>query len=76
MEEVIDHPQIEARKALQTIDTPYGQLRFMGNGFQLAHGGGKLDRMGPLLGADNDAILAEAGYSKDEVKALRDSAVI
>jgi crotonobetainyl-CoA:carnitine CoA-transferase CaiB-like acyl-CoA transferase len=76
VEEVIDHPQIEARKALQTIDTPYGQLRFMGNGFQLAHGGGKLDRMGPLLGADNDAILAEAGYSKDEVKALRDSAVI
>ncbi len=76
VEEVIDHPQIEARKALQTIDTPYGQLRFMGNGFQLAHGGGKLDRMAPPLGADNDAILADAGYSKDEVKSLRDSAIV
>ncbi len=76
VEEVIDHPQIEARKAVQTVDTPYGKLRFMGNGFQLAHGGGKLDKMGPSLGADNDAILADAGYSKDEIKSFRDGAIV
>ena len=61
---------------MQTVDTPYGKLRFMGNGFQLAHGGGKLDKMGPSLGADNDAILADAGYSKDEIKSFRDGAIV
>lgn len=33
VEEVIDHPQIAARGALQEIDTPYGRLRFAGSGF-------------------------------------------
>ena len=47
VEEVIDHPQIVARRAVQEIDTPYGRLRFAGSGFQLAHGGGRLDRWRP-----------------------------
>ena len=46
VEEVIDHPQIVARGAVQEIDTPYGRLRFAGSGFQLAHGGGRLDSHG------------------------------
>ena len=32
-----------------------------GSGFQLAHGGGRLDRMAPELGADTDAVLGEHG---------------
>ena len=46
VEEVIDHPQIAARGAMQELDTPYGRLRFAGSGFQLAHGGGRLDTHG------------------------------
>jgi crotonobetainyl-CoA:carnitine CoA-transferase CaiB-like acyl-CoA transferase len=76
IEEIIDHPQLEARKALQKIDTPYGPLRFAGSGFQLAHGGGKLDRMAPRLSEHTDAVLAEAGYSTDEVAALHKAAVV
>ncbi|MDQ8730838.1 CoA transferase [Bradyrhizobium sp. LHD-71] len=70
IEEIIDHPQIEYRKAIQKVDTPYGPLRFAGSGFQLTHGGGKLDRMAPGLSEHTDAVLAEAGYSKDEIAAL------
>ena len=76
IEEIIDHPQLEARKAIQKVDTPYGTLRFAGTGFQLAHGGGKLDRMAPSLSEHTDAVLAEAGYSKDEVAALHKAAVV
>jgi crotonobetainyl-CoA:carnitine CoA-transferase CaiB-like acyl-CoA transferase len=76
IEEVIDHPQIKARAALQTLNTPFGELRFAGSGFRLAHGGGKLDRMAPKLGADVDAILADVGYSKADVAALRAAAVV
>jgi crotonobetainyl-CoA:carnitine CoA-transferase CaiB-like acyl-CoA transferase len=76
IEEVIDHPQIQARKAIQTVDTPYGPLRFAGSGFQLAHGGGRLDRMAPALSEHTDQVLTEAGYGKDEIAALHKASVV
>ena len=71
IEEMIDHPQIKARGAIQELDTPYGRLRFAGSGFKLAHGGGRLDRMAPELGADTDAVLGELGFDAAEIAALR-----
>src|SRR5947209_149377 len=71
VEEVIEHPQIKARGAIQELDTPYGRLRFAGSGFKLAHGGGRLDRMAPELGADTDAVLGELGFDAAEIAALR-----
>ncbi|WP_407121805.1 CaiB/BaiF CoA transferase family protein [Bradyrhizobium sp. STM 3561] len=71
VEEVIDHPQIKARGAIQELDTQYGRLRFAGSGFKLAHGGGRLDRMAPELGADTDAVLGELGFDAAEIAALR-----
>jgi crotonobetainyl-CoA:carnitine CoA-transferase CaiB-like acyl-CoA transferase len=76
IEEVIDHPQIVARDAVQTVDTEYGPLRLMGSGFQMAHGGGKLDHAPPQLGQHADEVLREAGYSADEIATLRSDAVI
>jgi crotonobetainyl-CoA:carnitine CoA-transferase CaiB-like acyl-CoA transferase len=76
IEEVIDHPQIVARGAMQTVETPYGPVRLMGSGFQLAHGGGQLDTAPPELGAHTDEVLREVGYTADQVAALRRDAVI
>jgi crotonobetainyl-CoA:carnitine CoA-transferase CaiB-like acyl-CoA transferase len=70
VEEVIDHPQIVARGAVQEIDTPYGRLRFAGSGFQLAHGGGRLDSMAPELGAHTDEVLTALGYDTNAIAAL------
>ncbi|MGY8662781.1 CoA transferase [Bradyrhizobium sp. UFLA05-109] len=71
IEEIIDHPQIVARGAIQELDTPYGRVRFAGSGFKLAHGGGKLDHMAPELGADTDAVLGELGFDAAEIAELR-----
>jgi hypothetical protein len=76
IEEIIDHPQIAARGAMQTVESPYGPLRFMGSGFQLAHGGGKLDTLAPTPGADTDTVLTGIGYSESDIAALRADSVI
>ena len=76
IEEVIDHPQIVAREAMQMAETPYGPVRLMGSGFQMAHGGGKLDSAPPELGAHTDEVLREVGYSAEEADALRRDGVI
>jgi crotonobetainyl-CoA:carnitine CoA-transferase CaiB-like acyl-CoA transferase len=71
VEEVIDHPQIAAREALQEVDTPYGRLRFAGSGFRLAHGGGRLDSMAPALSAHTDEVLDAIGYDAAAIADLR-----
>ena len=76
IEEVIDHPQIVARDVMQTVDSPYGTLRLMGSGFQMAHGGGRLDTLPPEPGADTDAVLAEIGYDAAAIAALRADDII
>ena len=76
VEEVIDHPQIEARGAMQAVDSPWGKIRLMGSGFQMAHGGGRLDALAPAPGADTDAVLAELGYDEAAIAGLRADAVI
>ncbi|HEY0183843.1 MAG TPA: CoA transferase [Rhodopila sp.] len=76
VEEIIDHPQVAARNVMQTVDSPYGPLRLMGSGFQMAHGGGRLDTLAPEPGADTDAVLSEIGYDAAAIAALRAEAVI
>ena len=76
IEDIIEHPQIQARNVLQTIETAHGPLRFMGTGFQLAHGSGKLDKPAPELGKHTDTILADLGYSTDAIAALHESKVV
>jgi crotonobetainyl-CoA:carnitine CoA-transferase CaiB-like acyl-CoA transferase len=76
VEEIINHPQVVARGALQCVESPYGPMRLMGSGFQMAHGGGRLDTAAPAAGADTDAVLADIGYDAAEIEALRAEAVI
>ncbi|HEX3575102.1 MAG TPA: CoA transferase, partial [Rhodopila sp.] len=76
IEEIIDHPQIAARGVMQTVDSPYGTLRLMGSGFQMAHGGGKLDTLAPEAGADTDAVLAEIGYDAPAIAGLRAEGIV
>jgi crotonobetainyl-CoA:carnitine CoA-transferase CaiB-like acyl-CoA transferase len=74
--EIVDHPQLEHRDVLQTIDSRYGPMRLVGAGFRLEHGGPGIDREPPTLGEHTDEILGEAGYSAEEIARLRRDAVV
>ncbi len=76
VDEVIDHRQIRARDALQEVETPWGRLRFATTGFRMAHGGARLERPAPALGAHTEEVLAAAGYSAEQIAAFREAKVI
>ena len=74
--EIVAHPQLAHRDVLQRVETPYGELTFVGSGFRLAHGGGRVERAAGLPGADADEVLGEAGYGEAEIAGLRQDGVI
>jgi crotonobetainyl-CoA:carnitine CoA-transferase CaiB-like acyl-CoA transferase len=76
IDEIVEHPQLEHRDVLQTIDSRYGPMRLVGAGFRLAHGSPGLDRQPPTLGEHTDEILGEAGYTPTEIEQLRRDSVV
>jgi crotonobetainyl-CoA:carnitine CoA-transferase CaiB-like acyl-CoA transferase len=76
IEEIVEHPQLEHRDVLQTIDSRYGPMRLVGAGFRLEHGSPSIDREPPLIGEHSDEILKDAGYGAEEIERLRRDGVI
>ena len=76
MAEAVAHPQLEHRDVLQTVDSPFGELTLVGSGFRYAHGGGSINRAPVSPGADAEEVLAEAGYSADEIAEFHSDGVI
>ncbi len=74
--DAVAHPQLAHRDVLQEVDGPYGRMQLIGSGFTLAHGGGEVTQAPALLGEHADEILAEAGYSDDEIGEMRNAGVV
>ena len=67
-------PEAVARWMTVELEHPaWGVIRQVGVPFKLSATPASIRIPPPLLGADTDAILAEAGYDADEIRALRDA---
>lgn len=77
--ETLEHPQLETRDLLHRFDSAPGIEGSFGvpvAAFKLAHGGAKIDSPPPRFGEHNDAVLAELGYTADDIAQLRRDGVI
>lgn len=78
-EAALDHPQIRDRGLVATFtDVPGTErdIRVLRPGFKVDGRAPKVDRPPPQLGAHSDDILAEIGYGRAEIAALRQEGVI
>jgi CoA:oxalate CoA-transferase len=70
---VLEHPQVIERELVKTFDQVPGvdrPVRVVRSGFRLASGDPQPHSPPPALGADNEALLAELGFSRDDADEL------
>jgi crotonobetainyl-CoA:carnitine CoA-transferase CaiB-like acyl-CoA transferase len=74
LSDVIEHPQLQARDRWRSVQTPVGDVRAIRSAVEPV---GEVPMAPvPALGAHTDAVLAELGYSADEVEHLRANRIV
>ena len=75
--DVFADPQVAARAMTVSLPHPLaGSVRLVASPMKLAATPVRYDRAPPLLGADTEAVLAEAGLGPAEIEALREAGAI
>ncbi|MGE3490993.1 MAG: CaiB/BaiF CoA transferase family protein [Vicinamibacterales bacterium] len=73
-EEALSTPQAAAREMAQEVDHPIlGRVRTIGTPIKMSATPLDPARRAPMLGEHTDSVLANAGYSDDEIEQLRDA---
>ena len=75
--QVFADPQVRAREMVVEVDHPtLGRLRTLGSPLKMSGTPPDVRRRAPLLGEHTDAVLREAGFSDEEIAALRESGAV
>lgn len=77
--ETLAHPQIVERELLRQFDDVAGlerPIRLTRAGFKMAGGNPDVDSPPPMLSEHTDGILADLGYTQDEIAQLHDNQVV
>jgi crotonobetainyl-CoA:carnitine CoA-transferase CaiB-like acyl-CoA transferase len=76
-DDLVDDPQVEHNRLLETVRHPSGgDLRVVGVPMRFSETPGEIRSGPPAVGAHTDEVLSEAGFSDAEIRALRDDGVM
>jgi crotonobetainyl-CoA:carnitine CoA-transferase CaiB-like acyl-CoA transferase len=77
-QEVLDDPHVQAMGYLQRVPFPGAghDVPIVETPFRMSATPGTIRRRAPLLGEHTDEVLAEIGYSGDEIAGLRDRSIV
>jgi crotonobetainyl-CoA:carnitine CoA-transferase CaiB-like acyl-CoA transferase len=76
-EELVDDPQVAHNELLTTVEHPNGRpLRVVGVPVRFSATPGRVRSGPPSVGEHTDDVLAAAGYSDEEIRALHDDGVV
>ncbi len=77
LKEALESEHVKARGTVITVDDPVeGPLRFVGNPMRVDGKAQNATTAAPRLGADTDLLLAELGYSPEQITRLRSEKAI
>jgi alpha-methylacyl-CoA racemase len=78
LDEALESELVRAREMIIEVEQPgAGPVRMLGTPVKLSRTPAEPARAGgPVLGADGDAILAEAGFTREEIVRLRQTGVV
>jgi crotonobetainyl-CoA:carnitine CoA-transferase CaiB-like acyl-CoA transferase len=76
-DDLVDDPQVEHNRLVQTVPHPSGRdLRVVGVPMRFSETPGEIRSGPPAVGAHTDEVLSEAGFSADEIGAMRDDGLM
>ena len=77
IQEMLDDPQIRHNRVILEVEHPeHGTVRYLRNPVRFASTPTSLREHAPRLGEQTDTILGEAGFTDDEIHALRESGTV
>lgn len=75
--EATEHPHIKAREMIVEVEHPIiGKMRIQGVPIKFSTNPGSVRTPAPLLGQHTEQVLADLGYSAEDVEAMRNEGVI
>lgn len=75
--EVVKDPQVLANGYIAEVEHPkYGKVKLVGTPVEFSETPASVERPGPEVGQDNQDLLAQLGYSGEQIRTLREKKVI